>query len=142
MDFGCGDCNQLKYIDLENVDYSGIDVSKHLIDKLKLDFEEHDFHTHEEIDDISNKKLTMSIDVIYHLVNDNIYHEYMVNLFNKSNNYVLVYSTDINDKGNGSHVKHRKFTDFVRDNHKDFELIEIIKNETELNVDFYLFKKI
>ena len=57
--------------------------------------------------------LSLSLDVIYHLVDDNIYEKYMKDLFNSTNKFVIIYSSNHEEKYNGSHVYHRKFTDYI-----------------------------
>ena len=61
----------------------------------------------------SNFDLAVSLDVIYHLVDDNIYEKYMNDLFNSTNKFVIIYSSNHQEKYNGSHVYPRKFTDYI-----------------------------
>lgn len=142
IDFGCGDCNQLNYINLDNIKYKGVDVSKGLIDDLNEKFSNHKFYYFDDIKNLKKSELTMSIDVIYHLVEDHVYDDYMRNLFNKSSKYVLIFSTDVDEKYLGQHVKHRKFTKYVKDNFSEFKLIKRINNEVNVSADFFLFEKI
>ena len=93
----------------------------------------------------------MSLDVIYHLLEDNIFDSYMKNLFNSSNKFVCIYSSNI-DIGWDKHVKHRKFTDWIEKNEIDnWRLIEYIPNKylfdpkkigTTTLADFYFYEKI
>src|SRR5690606_4297622 len=106
------------------------------------------------IEDYGNEKadLSLSLDVIYHLVEDFIYEDYMDILFSSSDRFVIVYSSNSDEHENNginAHVKHRKFTDWVSKNNPDFELIHHIPNKYPFDpgnknssyADFYIFKK-
>ena len=41
--------------------------------------------------------LALSLDVIYHLVEDNVFEHYMQMLFKASNKYVIIYASDTDD---------------------------------------------
>ena len=61
----------------------------------------------------------LSLDVIYHLVEDNIYQKHLKLLFEQSKRFVLIYSSNREEEAGGpAHVKHRKFTDDVAREHK------------------------
>lgn len=53
----------------------------------------------------------MSIDVIYHLIEDSVFNDYMGLLFNSSTRFVILYSSNSNYLNSSSepHVKHRNF---------------------------------
>ena len=75
----------------------------------------------------------------------------MSNLFNSSNKFVCIYSSNINRVWT-KHVRHRKFTDWIEQNaSKDWKLIECIPNKYPFdknNFDmtsfsnFYFYEKI
>ena len=122
IDLGCGDGNQLNYYDIKQRKYCGYDVSDDLIDKLKLIYRGRDnysFLKYNEKDQLNDSMLTMSIDVIYHLIDDESYFEYMNLLFTKSNKYVIIYSSNF-DHDQKNHIKHRKFSEYVEENFKNF----------------------
>lgn len=86
--------------------------------------------------------LSLSLDVIYHLVDDNIYKKYMNDLFNSTNKFVIIYSTNWDDKeNNGSHVYHRKFTKYIDTNFKNAKLIyhEPNKYPSLSTAEFYVY---
>lgn len=152
IEFGCGDGNQLKYFHFKN--YIGIDVSETIISQCQILYKSDSDKAFMTVGEYSNEKadLTMSLDVIYHLVEDSIYNEYMNRLFSASTNYVLIYSSNEDDHVNNDkypHVHHRKFTKWIEQNAKDFELIEHIPNKFPFSgnnddssyADFYIFKK-
>jgi hypothetical protein len=151
IELGSGDGNQLKYAKYSN--YIGFDVSETALKLARIKFKDNAQYQFKHINDISNHSasLTISLDVIYHLVEDNIFNEYMENLFNSSLKYVIIYSSNQNECiGDDSiHVKHRKFTDWVEINKPDWVLIKHIPNKypydgdyiTSSFADFYIYEK-
>ena len=93
-------------------------------------------------------ELTLSLDVIYHLVEDDVYHSYMQTLFQSSERFVIVYSSDY-DEAQRYHERRRKFTDWVAENASDWELLQHIPNkypwdagnEESSLASFYIYKK-
>ena len=94
----------------------------------------------------------MSIDVIFHLVEDKVFHQYMQRLVDAADRWVLVYSSNYNGtKVAGHHVRHRKFTEWMEANAPQFRLVEEIPNRYPFDesnqdhtsfADFFLFKKV
>lgn len=115
IEFGSGDGNQMSYFDVQQ--YTGVDISEHVINICKQKYSHitnKKFATYAEYYKMSSKfDLSLSLDVIYHLVDDNIYEKYMKDLFNSTNKFVIIYSSNHEEKYNGSHVYHRKFTDYI-----------------------------
>jgi len=146
VDYGVGDGNQLSYFNLENIDYIGLDVSEFIINKCK-DIYGNDtkkqFFTCDKINFNDLKcDLVISCDVLYHLIEDVIYLNYLNNLFKISNKFVIIYASDV-DKDHTQHVKFRKFTDYIKKNFKEWILIRHIINpyRNESPSDFYIFEK-
>ncbi|RBQ23399.1 hypothetical protein ALNOE001_09800 [Candidatus Methanobinarius endosymbioticus] len=113
IEFGSGDGNQLSLSNYPN--YIGFDVSESVVNKCIKKFKE-DTKKFLLLDKYAGEKadLTLSLDVIYHLIEDNIFEEYMDRLFNASKKFVIIYSSNDNDLENiAAHVKHRKFTDYI-----------------------------
>lgn len=151
VEFGCGDGNQLKQIKCKK--YVGYDVSQCVINKCKALFA---FDTGKTFDLYENYggtqyDLSLSLDVIYHLVEDNVFNEYMIKLFNAASKYVIIYSSngDIFTE-HATHILDRHFTNWIITNRKDFMLYKHIKNKypyTPANPDqtsvsdFFIYKK-
>lgn len=138
LELGCGDGNQLSL--LKPKKYYGYDVSLLVVENNKIRFPNFIFSTN--IDDFTTMKydLTLSMDVILHLIEDEVYEEYVNLLFSLSNNYVIIYSPD-EDKDFHNHCKFRTFT---RDVPKEFKLIKKIINPHKginTDADFFIFKK-
>ena len=104
----------------------------------------------------NNKKadLAISLDVIFHIIEDKAFDLYMKNLFDSSKKYVIIYSSNIDSRKrkSGKYVKHRQFTDWInRYESKNWKLIKFIPNKYPINSkfkgdksysDFYIYKKL
>lgn len=82
IEFGHGDGNQLKLASYK--EYIGFDVSKTAVEMCRKIFKEDKTKSFYLLEDYDNQKadLTLSLDVIYHLIEDNVFEEYMERLFN------------------------------------------------------------
>jgi hypothetical protein len=154
IDYGVGDGNQLKLINTEDKIYTGIDVSPTVIAKCKDTFLGDDTKNFIHTDNINSNlkaELVLSFDVLYHLIEDKIFEEYMQQLFNMSEKYVIIYAKneDINHK---QHVKFRKFSTYIEKNLIEWKLIKHVpnkypqlkigqNNETSSPSDFYIYEK-
>lgn len=152
-ELGCGDGNQLKLASYEK--YIGFDVSDYILNLCEKKFENDDskiFFHYDEIDILTHKsELILSLDVIYHLIEDEVFHQYMMNLFSLSTKYVIIYSSN-HEENKAPHVKCRKFTDWI-DNHLEQESIQTLyipniypfnssmPEETSMS-DFYIYERI
>ena len=141
IDFGCGDGNQISNLNIE--EYLGVDVSIEAVkicqtkykDDLNKKFELYD----ETFKNKNKTDLTLSLDVIYHIILDESYYKYMNDLINSTNKYVLIYSSNFDDLNWESHVRHRQFDKQIT---QEFELIKKINNILpNCSADFYLYKK-
>jgi SAM-dependent methyltransferase len=130
IEFGCGDGRQLELA--RYPEYTGIDVSARAIEICRAKFG-HDsgkrFVRTSGSEGVSTTAdLALSLDVIYHLVEDEIYHAYMTALTSAARSYVCVYSSDREASSPVAHVRHRCFTNWVREHAPEWELIERIAN--------------
>ena len=155
VDYGVGDGNQLKLLNTENLIYTGIDVSKFIISKCKEEFKDDKTKTFIHVDNIDNElkgELVLSCDVIYHLIEEDVYKEYMENLFSMSQEYVIIYAKN-QDVNFVQHVKFRKFSNYIDSNLPEWQLIKHIPNKfpqlklgqnnnNTSSSDFYIYKKI
>jgi hypothetical protein len=134
IEFGCGDGNQLQLAAYPL--YLGLDVSKTAIDRCRERFRGDDTKSFVWYDpartiniaNFLNADLTLSLDVIYHLVEDDIYRRYLRNLFSTSRRFVIIYSSDSAAKSATPHVHHRRFTNDVERDFADFRQIDRIDN--------------
>ena len=93
--------------------------------------------------------MALSLDVIYHLIEDDVFEKYMQQLFLSSKKYVCIYSNNI-EKKYAQHVRCRKFTDYIENHMSDWKLIKIINNKYPYDIndeentswsDFYFYEK-
>lgn len=154
VEFGCGDGNQLSLFECKH--YTGYDVSETIILKCREKFL-NDLSKHFYLfDDYQNETydLSLSLDVIFHLVEDMVFEDYMQKLFNSSKKFVIIYSSNGEIRGNlAAHLKDREFTNWIKVNRKDFVSFGKINNpykyhdsldnpENTSMSDFYIYKKI
>ena len=155
VEWGCGDGNQLSLMNYPS--YVGIDVSSKAIEICNKKFNDDcnknffrvgDLYCHNLHDKF---EMSLSLDVIYHLIEDSVFESYMDNLFSSSKKYVCIYSSNTNNKySTSAHVRHRLFTDYVRKYYRDWKLIDKVNNrypfdDKNQNItsfsDFYFFAK-
>lgn len=151
IEYGCGDGNQLKLADYKK--YLGFDVSESAVTLCRNIFSSDNSKTFKLVRDYSGEKseLTLSLDVIYHLTEDDIFEPYMERLFESSEKFVIIYSSDTNkhEKAQPPHVKHRKITEWTKKNIKGWDLMEQIdnihkekeKDRASFLINFYIFRK-
>ena len=72
-------------------------------------------------------ELSLSLDVIFHLIEDEIFINYMTHLFQSSQKYVIIYSWDYADRQD-FHQKSRNFSQWVTEHQQSFKLIKKIEN--------------
>lgn len=143
-DFGCGDGNQISLL-TGFKKYYGYDFSRTTIDNCIKKLTDKRYQFEYNIEDIPISDITISLDVTYHILEDDYFEEYMNSLFMKSNKYVLIYSMNRNDATSQNmsiHLKNREFVGWVSNNYPHFELVETIKFPEKTNdIGFYLFIK-
>jgi len=123
VEFGCGDGCQLELA--RYPEYLGVDISPEAIALCREQFRDHAewaFVTADEYQG-TTAELCLSLDVIFHLVEDVVYEQYLQRLFASSERFVIIYSSDVADgTATFRHVRHRavsadvalRFPDFVR----------------------------
>jgi SAM-dependent methyltransferase len=157
IELGCGDGNQLRYAKYPN--YKGFDISPKAIEMCSQIFDEDKSKTFFIIDQNIHSQilsciseLAISLDVIFHLIEDPVFDEYMSLLFTASNKFVCIYSSNKNDNSDthAPHVKHREFSEWIRKNRPEWRLIKTIPNIYPYNgddrissfSDFYFYEKL
>jgi len=150
MELGCGDGNQLKLAKYPS--YIGYDVSPTAIALCQQLFERDNtkvFLFYDSNTKLSDAELTLSLDVIYHLFEDRVFHQYMEDLFRCSTQYVIIYSS--NKEGNQSyHERMRDFTSWIATHQPAFRLMQEIPNPYPYNPadeegtsqsDFFIYER-
>jgi hypothetical protein len=151
IEFGSGDGAQLELSDYP--EYVGVDVSEAAIKATRARFASDPskrFYEPTELPSNTTAELSLSLDVIYHLVEDGVFEQYMRVLFDKATRFVIVYSSNENALVEARHVKHRRFTDWVEQNRPGFMMTEHVPNRYPFNeedpnntsfADFYVFER-
>jgi SAM-dependent methyltransferase len=152
IEFGCGDGNQLSLAKYPT--YLGFDVSSTVLSKCRELFRPDPHKSFRLMSEFAGETadLALSLDVIYHLVEDNVFAEYMQTLFQAANRYAIIYASDTDDnRGHeGTHVKHRMFTRWVQENAPTWKLLEHVPNRYKYTgdyrkgsfADFFIFEAI
>ncbi|HEY3848038.1 MAG TPA: class I SAM-dependent methyltransferase [Acetobacteraceae bacterium] len=126
LDLGCGDGRLLSLLRVPA--YTGVDVSAAALASCAEQFPRHRFLPFAMLDATINAELTLSIDVIFHLVEDAAFASYMHALFAHARRFVLVYSSNTDRRWSSPHVRHRRFTDYVADCRPEWRLLAHVPN--------------
>lgn len=152
VEYGCGDGAQLSLATYSN--YKGFDVSPAAVEMCREQFKKNDsyefFETKDKISMEGNFDLALSLDVIYHLVEDEVFEKYMARLFSASHKFVVIYSSNVDSESVARHEKRRNFMEWVEKNALDWHWVDTIYNKfpydkkdpanTSLS-DFFVFEK-
>jgi len=151
IEFGCGDGNQLLLANYPT--YIGLDVSHTIIESCKSRFSTDSKKTFKLISEYGEETadLSLSLEVIYHLIEDEIFENHMRSLFKAANRYVIIYASDSGDNAGyeGTYLRHRKFTKWIKENVSNYKLIKHIPNKYPYEgdykkgsfADFYVYEK-
>ena len=151
IEYGCGDGNQLRLARYPT--YVGFDVSDRAISLCREIFSSDHSKQLKLMQDYNGERaeLAISLDVIYHLTEDDVFEAYMKRLFDSSDRYVVIYSSNTGEqaKTQAPHVRHRKFTQWVEKNVPSWKLVQHIPNRFPYTgnerkgsfADFYIYEK-
>jgi hypothetical protein len=151
IEYGCGDGNQLKLAHYPS--YTGFDISPAAIARCRELFAGDQSKTFLLMSEYDGRRaqMALSLDVVYHLVEEDVFGEYMCRLFDFADEFVVVYSsdTDENQEGQVAHIRHRKFTAWVARAKPEWRLRRRIANRYPAGsgaqggsaADFYIFEK-
>jgi len=153
IEFGCGDGAQLALADYPS--YLGIDVSTAAVALCAERFAGDPtkrFLTADALPaDLGRFDLALSLDVIYHLVENETFEAYMHRLFDHAEAHVVIYASDRDAPGPQPHVRHRAVTAWTRMNRPDWRLVARVPNRYPWNpedpdetsfADFHFFKRV
>jgi len=137
IELGCGDENQTSLLNKE-INYLGLDISPTIIEYTrelfssdeKKDFMVFDSTKYKNAGVFINADMVISLDVLYHLVEVEIYESYLTTLFGMARKYVVIYASDNEEIATkDAHVCIRSFTPHIADNYREFQLIRKIENK-------------
>lgn len=149
LELGCGDGHQLSLATYPS--YVGLDVAATAVDLCTSRFA-HDttksFFWYDPKRFVNNgavtAELAMSLDVLYHLIEDEVFDRYLRQLFEAATRFVVIYSSDLDEGDSHAHVRHRQFASWVAANQPDWKLIKKVDNAVEHRptaADFFFFAR-
>jgi hypothetical protein len=123
IEFGSGDGSQASLFTFPN--YTGVDVVPQVVEAARRRFADRpgwSFVTAEGYAARPTRHdLAMSLDVIYHLVEDDVFEDYMRRLTAAARRFVLVYASDREAEVDARHVRHRRYSRWMADFAPEFE---------------------
>jgi SAM-dependent methyltransferase len=148
VELGCGDGNQLRLADYPR--YLGLDVSRTAIERCTALFREDPsksfaFYEPTLLEDPAGflrGELALSLDVVYHLVEDDVFDRYMRQLTAAAERYVIVYASDDDRRVAAPHVRHRRFGQWMEEHAPSFRLTETVPRPDPSYQDFFVFERI
>ena len=136
LELGCGDGHQLSLARYPT--YVGLDVAATAIDLCTRRFAEDttkSFFWYDPARFVNNgalsAELAMSLDVIYHLIEDEVFDRYMRQLFAAATRFVAIYSSDLDEGDSHAHVRHRPFSTWVAAHQPEWRLLHTVDNPIE-----------
>ncbi len=152
IEFGCGDGNQLSLADYPS--YLGLDVSpaaiRMCIERFRTDgSKSFALYSPDHFADPSrvfSADVALSLDVLYHLIEDRVFGTYLHHLFGAADRYVIVYSSNRAERDSAPHVRHREFTQWVEANIDGWALTNVAENPFRGTAgaiaDFYFYERV
>jgi len=126
LDLGCGDGRLLSL--LRTPSYIGVDVSPTALACCIARFRQHRFLPFDALDGEPAAELALSIDVIFHLVETDVFVRTMDALFGHATRFVLIYASNFDSGWPSPHVRHRRFSDYVEQAYRDWRLLVHLPN--------------
>jgi hypothetical protein len=139
IEFGCGDGNQLELLSIPK--YLGLDVASGAIDLCTTKFCDDPtksfavyLPSHFTNKAFLTAELTLSMDVILHLIEEDAYQSYMENLFTASTRYIAIFTTatDIQPAKMAAHNFFRDHRPWISNNAPKFKEVEVVVTPEEL----------
>lgn len=149
IEFGCGDGNQLKY--MEYPKYFGMDVSEKSI-SMCLDMF-HDDSTKSFMvyspryfrnNKILSCDLVVCLDVLYHIIDECDFVKTLDDIFSCSTRYIILYSNlhEYEPYRRGSHIRYRELKPYL-EKYSDFKIKKVTEQpfEGESRADFIFIEE-
>lgn len=153
IELGSGDGSQLALARYPA--YLGVDISPIALEACRARFAGDDSKSFLSLDQFRRDRpmadLALSLDVIYHLVEESAFEEHMRDLFGAARRFVAIYSSNSDQIFSPApHVRHRKFTDWVDRHAGGWRLVATHRNPYPFSwqdrkntspADLYVFEK-
>lgn len=149
IEFGCGDGNQLGLAEYPL--YLGIDVARPAIERCVESFGHDssksfmtcDLRAFADRARFLHADLALSLDVVFHLVEDDVFESYMRALFNSADRFVVIYARDRDEApAFKRHVRWRNFTPWIERNVMGWELCQVEPAPLPEYQDFHVFARV
>lgn len=143
VEFGCGDGHQLSLANYP--DYVGLDVSETAVNKCRTLFaldSRKRFYRLPTLWPVS-AELALSLDVIYHLTEDNVYEQHLKDVFGSATRFVILYTSDSDAVDpslyTADHVRHRPVCRDVTARFPEWLMMDCEPNPD--GSDFYTYQR-
>lgn len=133
LDLGCGDGRLLSSLRVPR--YIGVDVSSTALACCVMRFPQHRFVPYVSLDATATADVAISIDVLFHLVEDAEFARYIQTLFAHARRFVLIYASNTKSNWPVPHVRHRRFTEHVARTEPDWRLLAHVPNRYPFDPD-------
>lgn len=164
LDWGCGDGQVLGLVRFpEGINYVGVDVSPTIVQQMNEKFvspytfltateflknvarlrENLQSSTPHEVSKFPLKfTLALSMDVLFHLPNDEDYRDYLDCLFGSATDFVMIYSTNYAGGRTARHVYRREFTPDIAERFPEWKLTTVESPLREGLASFFVYEKV
>ncbi len=149
VDLGCGDGNQLGLAKYPR--YLGLDPSTTAVRMCMERFRDDPSKSFIAYDPSAladpagwlRGDLALSMEVIFHLVEDALFENYMTRVFESAERYVVICSNATVDDEQVSHERHREVTKWVEQNRPEWKLDRRVDPPSDVNLQssFFLYVK-
>lgn len=134
IEFGCGDGSQLALASYPS--YIGLDVAPTAIHMCQQKFssdQTKSFFLYRsdcftDNSGVFSADLSLSLDVIYHLIEDDVFEQHLAHLFGASRRFVGIYSSDAPSQHEGAHERHRNYSGYVSQTYREWRPVQKVPN--------------
>lgn len=127
IDLGCGDTSLLALLE-PPADYVGVDISPSALVRCAAQFPGRTFILPDALRTVPPAMLTLALDVVYHLIEDQVFAATLRTLFAWSTRFVMIYASNQDAASASPHVRHRRFTDHIAATEPDWRLLAHLPN--------------
>jgi SAM-dependent methyltransferase len=148
IEIGCGDGNQVSLGHYPQ--YLGLDIAPTAVEMCRNRFandphKRFDIYKPAAVDQCAD--LTLSMDVIFHLVEDDVFDQYMTDLFAAAQCFVAIYGWDFDEPWSThvAFVRGRRLSRWIQEQQPEWELFQAVENPyrgqppEDSRSDFYFF---
>jgi hypothetical protein len=135
IEFGCGDGNQLSMLKMKH--YIGLDVSVTALERCISTYSQdknksfflYDYRAFADNEGTFKVDCSLSLDVLFHLVEEKVYLSYLKHLFGSAKKAVIIYAANVDIEQKTKHELFRQFTRDVEKHITGWKLADTIKNK-------------